>query len=134
MRPHLIVSALVNAVVPAAAEKFDLICTTEVRYRTSAEWRRSDPMHYRIDLKARLWCKGDCSQTQSVKAANDRVIFLRSHLRSSTWDRFERERIAPKTGELSIVYIGAGPIGFFQEFRGQCERAAFSGFPDARRD
>ncbi|HET9639032.1 MAG TPA: hypothetical protein VFP12_07485 [Allosphingosinicella sp.] len=134
MRPYVIVLALVNVAAPAAAEKFDLICTTEVRYRSSAEWRPSDPIRYRIDLEANLWCRGDCSKTQTLATVNDRVIFLRSHLRSSELDGFERERIYRKTGELSIVHIGAGPIGTFQEFRGQCERAQFSGFPDAQRD
>jgi hypothetical protein len=129
MRPFLIALALANVAAPATAEGFDFICTTEVRYRPSAEWRPSDPFHYRIDLAAGLWCSGDCSQIQKIKSANDRAIFLRSHLRSSAWDGFARERIHPKTGELSIVNIGAGPLGWFQEFRGQCERAPFSGFP-----
>jgi hypothetical protein len=133
MRAFMLALTLVD-VAPAAAERFDLTCTSEVRYRPSAEWRPSSPIHYRIDLKAKLWCTGDCAETRPVASVTDHVIFLRSHLRSSALDGFERERISRETGELSIVNIGAGPLGMFQEFRGRCERTEFSGFAKAGRD
>ena len=128
---RIILAALGFAAAPAAAaDQFDLICTTEVRYRPDADWRASDTLRYRVDLASQRWCGGVCDQGEPLAAVNESFIFFRRHMRESPLDRYVRDRVNRETGNLSVITIMAGPLGAFQEFRGQCETAEFCGFPD----
>ena len=127
MRALILALGLVAA--PAAdAERFDYVCTTEVRYRADGAWQPSTA-RYRIDLAARRWCEGDCSVNSPIVATNENWLFLEQNFREGEFDDYARERIHRRTGELTMIRIGAGPLGPYLERRGQCERAAFTAFP-----
>jgi len=118
---------IVQALQLAAA--FNLVCAGTVRtgpIGIALPEEIGDPMEvtYRIDLGARLWCRGDCASVEPVGETTGSYVVLRdSHVESG--------------GHFIMVEL---PVGFFTDTQivdstatlrsGRCRREAFGGFPN----
>lgn len=119
MRRFAALALLAMSAPAVAADQFDLICTSKYHDAT---------FHYRVDLAADLWCA--TSETKDIfgkRASNDRcapVIFSgvgSDVLLFNSYAPFHQvDRV---TGEWYYKDGGEG-------YRGSCERAPFSGFPE----
>lgn len=111
------------------AAAFNLVCAGTVRtgpIGIALPEEAGDPIEvtYRIDLGARLWCRGDCIIVEPIGETAESYAVLRdSHVESG--------------GHFIMVAL---PAGFFADTEivdttatlrsGRCRREAFGGFPN----
>jgi hypothetical protein len=110
------------------AAAFNLVCAGTVRtgpIGLALPEAAGDPIEitYRIDLGARLWCRGDCTAVEPIGETAEIYAVLRdSHVESG--------------GHFIMVEL---PVGLFTDTEiadstatlrsGRCRREAFGGFP-----
>jgi hypothetical protein len=118
---------IVQALQLAAA--FNLVCAGTVRtgpIGLALPEEIGDPIEitYRIDLGARLWCRGDCARAEPIDETTETYVVLRdSHVDSG--------------GNFIMVEL---PVGTFTDTlivdstatlrSGRCRRDTFGGFPN----
>lgn len=113
----------------AAALTFNLICTGTMEART-VDGIDNEPYRYeyRIDLQRGKWCEGDCRALHDFVRVSQTQLTLEDvnidtpHERRTSLNLINRE-----TGEQRIFASTRHLL--LMEWRGTCERAAFSGFP-----
>lgn len=135
LQPILVsVFTLYASATYAQATKFDLTCTGTTRtLAPSALIDETKPYSttYRIDLDALKWCSGDCGATWKVVEASPTAITLEGKSVDTPREHETLRNVVSRvTGEHSIAAesgIGSRRMAMF--WKGQCERAEFSGFP-----
>lgn len=111
------------------AVAFNLVCAGTVRtgpigLALPEEVGEPIEVTYRIDLGARLWCRGDCANVESIgETAEGHAVLRDSHVESG--------------GHFIMVAL---PAGIFADTEivdttatlrsGRCRREAFGGFPN----
>ncbi|MFN3858150.1 MAG: hypothetical protein ACK4RV_10390 [Caulobacter sp.] len=125
------ITALIASLVAApalAADQFDLLCTGTVKWRATGA---AEPWssRYRVDLAAKIWCQGECTETRPlVSADNSRIVFVERDAPGQRRD-LEWHRVSRTTGKLTH-YVSSGSL--YMDVEANCEPAAFSGMPRAK--
>ncbi|HEX7856088.1 MAG TPA: hypothetical protein VF503_20600 [Sphingobium sp.] len=129
MRALILAVGLIAA--PAvAADQFDLVCHGEVKHSPDGKWRPID-FRYRIDLVSRRWCDSECNGASDIAEVSDLQITLAANDQKYPGRIYESSWIDRLNGDLHYIYSGG--LGSFEERRGKCEVAPFSGFPAVQR-
>lgn len=128
-------AALALTAVEAAAQsatQFDLVCSGTRQLTLDGP---AEPHDYRlrIDLEAGRWCWDECARTMPiVEVAPDRLTLLSEVVDTPRKRSTTENTVSRVTGEHRALWIESRPIPTFVETKGQCDPAAFSGFPAAR--
>lgn len=128
----------VPAVAATPASQFDLKCagtrTTKSMGTTSSEPYASV---YRIDLDRKKWCEDECKALHDIASVQPAQLTLQNEDEdtpsgSSTLSNFiDRETGAHRI--LAASKMRRSPaMTVVLEWKGSCEPAAFSGFPDLK--
>lgn len=138
MRPVTALAALFAVSLTAfdaaaqSATQFDLVCSGTRQMGLDAQ---PVPLDYRlrVDLEARRWCWNDCDRTmQIVDVAPDRLVLQTESIDTPRKRSTSDNTVSRTTGEHRSIWIETRPIPTYVETKGQCDPAAFSGFPAAR--
>lgn len=130
MRALIFALGLIATPAMAAEQQFDLICSTEVKHSINGRWK-AEPVRYRVDLAGNRWCEGTCNGTNDIVEVKDVQLTLISREPKLSNTPNELLWINRQSGALS--YIRTGGIGDYEQRRGKCEAAAFTGFPEVAR-
>ena len=115
------------------ASTFNLVCAGEVKSFGAGE-AGSEPFEtiYRVDLDSGTWCEGECSEQKPLAKVTGTTLTLEDELTEGATSRSERmSMVSRETGEFvskSITLASYGRLSLF--YRGQCEVAPFTGFPE----
>lgn len=115
-----------------SATRFDLVCSGTRQMDLDGA---PAPLDYRlrVDLEARRWCWNDCERTMPiVDVAPDRIVFQSESIDTARKRSTSENSVSRTTGEHRSIWIETRPIPTYVETKGQCDPAAFSGFPAAR--
>lgn len=131
MRALLITAclALNAAASPASPQQFDLQCTFSGRQPKGFPTGE----HYRVDLAGGRWCLGACTDVKKVVEATATKIVLENEEAAYRGAPVHQHEINRATGALwRYDRFEIGPPSADDTFitEGQCEPAAFSGFPE----
>ena len=117
----------------AALGAFNLVCTGTITTDGAPPSPEDDYSYtYRIDLDAEKWCEEDCKTIHKIAAIQPAQITLEdSHdkdpvLGESKMKTFVNRETGRHTVIASSLYFRR-PMTMI--WKGQCERAPFSGFP-----
>lgn len=138
MRPITALGALaalsLTAVDAAAqtATQFDLVCSGT---RQTTLDGPAAPLDYRlrVDLDAGRWCWDACERTfQIADVAPDRLVLQSERVDTPRKRSTTDNTVSRTTGEHRSIWIETRPMPTYFETKGQCDPAAFSGFPATR--
>lgn len=130
------VAGLVLAVAGSPAlsqtsDQFDLVCKGTQQTRTgepATAWNE----RFRLDLRAKRWCRGACATASEIATVTDDNIQI-YHSRVSIGGPAEAELNISRTGGEIREAVSMGWSGGAATLaEGQCERAFFSGLPEQR--
>lgn len=136
MKPTIAIILAVLAAPAAAQERggqFDLVCTGQQFNSLVGGRGRPWSERIRVDLSAMRWCEGPCEEaTEIAEVTADEITFSlekpeRGGLRISS-----ARRVSRITGEYEDYFSMIGVVIDQRRREGQCERAPFSGMPQAR--
>lgn len=130
----LSIAAALAPAATAADGQFNLSCSGTLRSIVPALLRdQTEPYTnvYRIDLAAGKWCSGDCTaQFDFVSVSPTALVLEDKNVDTPRQHDTLNNRISRETGAHSIVAesgIGHSRLAMF--WKGQCEKAPFTGFP-----
>lgn len=121
--------------IAASADRFDLVCAGEIKVAMFAKWRPEDT-RYRIDLAAKRWCQGECNGTNDINSVTDTKIVLIAtddDDDDGPYNSLWIDRVSGALSGLSTTPTVGFAVGGYEQLRGQCTVAAFSGFPEVKR-
>jgi hypothetical protein len=123
MRISLLVPLALISTPAAAADQFDLICTSN-----------DGSARYRVDLVAQQWCKDDCSEVRALASVSPTTIQFEDERPAFPGDGMVSSSVNRMTGKWSEDYrsaaIGGSHARVFRE--GACEPRPFSGFGEEK--
>lgn len=121
-------TALTAAAATLAA--FNLTCTVTLESMAGEFPKKPETAFnpaFRIDLAARRFCQGACSETAPIAEITDTKLTL---IRAKTGRLWQLIEINRESGAyLSQIQVGDGQPSTFY---GTCEPSAFTGFPVKR--
>lgn len=118
----------------AVAMTFNLVCSgtmTSDSYFTGREVEQYS-YTYRVDLERRKWCENECRALFDFADIQPTQLTLQDRNIDTPRQReWLTNVINRETGEHRILTAsGTGTGRLVMEWRGQCERAEFTGFPE----
>jgi hypothetical protein len=113
-----------------SAEQFDLVCAGNRTGVLSGKVKGVEPFQseFRIDLRAKTWCGGDCTRTYDIDGAVTTSEIVLTDDAEGPWE--SRTRVDRTSGKFtsSTFHTAYGlKSGGYSE--GECQRAQFKGMP-----
>lgn len=120
----------------AAAAAFNLVCSGTLTSSSFVGGEKSEPFTYiyRLDIDRKIYCDGDCKATRPIEAIQPTQIMLSSSNvdtpseRATSFTMIDRETGAFQSSSTSSQRGDRRTI-LVMKWTGQCEKAAFTGFP-----
>ncbi len=131
-----LVAPAVNSIAAEKADSFDLICKGEQRALSIlGEKVEEYTYRYRVDLKAGLWCEGECKYRHPLANVSPTQITLTDKKADTPSERtIDSNFVNRETGAHYVLSSSSNPrdrrATISITWKGQCDPAAFSGFPD----
>lgn len=125
---------LVAAAASQSDQQFDLVCSGTIS-EESFYGNKSDPYtySYRIDLAAKKFCESDCKTIRNIHDVQPGALYLDppEDTDTVTKKRLFRGHINRETGKQTMLSTsGRGMNILILEWKGDCVRRPFSGFPN----
>lgn len=111
----------------SAANAFNLVCAGMMMPLDRSAAPEPINFELRIDLDAKRWCRGDCSETIPIQAVGETVILLEAYELGALFISTTVNRESGNYESKSEASIGGRPAG--NAIFATCERAPFTGFP-----
>jgi hypothetical protein len=135
IRAAALILALAGAAAPAlAAEQFNLDCKGSARTIIPVAMKDETAPYehsYRVDLDAKKWCVDACRDQMEIVRSTPTEIILEERKVDTPRESVDiLNQISRETGaHLTVAASGVGRSRAATYGHGQCEKAAFSGFP-----
>lgn len=127
------VVALMALTQAPSGQQFDLTCSGEVQRRAIGEDGPFVPWTgvIKVDLQAGSFCQDACQMVEQLGRVTPEVIEIGHREATSHTDLSSVNR---RTGQYRrmVTRFEAGGRGTSEIYRGTCEPAPFSGFPETR--